>query len=414
MAIEMTRYLYLDELIDNRNNGLMKIITGIARCGKSYLVFNTYYDYLIKQGVGESHIIELPLKDRGYKRLCDSEILLKYIESKIEDEDTYYIFINELNLIKDYDTVIKALLNRKNADVYITGGDNVFLRKNILEAYDIDTVEIQVSPLCYRELVEAYNGDKQLAMKNYLTYGGMPMVSWMNSPKEKKDYLYKILSTKYLPEIVDKYSIKNVDEFVTMLRFLADNIGLLTNPLQIENAFLESENWHITDKTAKNYISYLLDEMLLYKVLRYDIKKRKIINTPAKYYFVDIGLANTFLDFENLYESQSIENVIFNELMLRGYKIYTGVIEYNYREDGKNKKKQLEVDFMAIKGDQRYYIQLSNDEDYDEKHKNLMSIKDSFKKIIVVESDVLHRRDDYGIMTIGLTEFLYYSNSLEM
>ncbi len=414
MAIEMTRYLYLDELIDNRNNGLMKIITGIARCGKSYLVFNTYYDYLIKQGVGESHIIELPLKDRGYKRLCDSEILLKYIESKIEDEDTYYIFINELNLIKDYDAVIKALLNRKNADVYITGGDNVFLRKNILEAYDIDTVEIQVSPLCYRELVEAYNGDKQLAMKNYLTYGGMPMVSWMNSPKEKKDYLYKILSTKYLPEIVDKYSIKNVDEFVTMLRFLADNIGLLTNPLQIENAFLESENWHITDKTAKNYISYLLDEMLLYKVLRYDIKKRKIINTPAKYYFVDIGLANTFLDFENLYESQSIENVIFNELMLRGYKIYTGVIEYNYREDGKNKKKQLEVDFMAIKGDQRYYIQLSNDEDYDEKHKNLMSIKDSFKKIIVVESDVLHRRDDYGIMTIGLTEFLYYSNSLEM
>jgi len=414
VAIEMTRYLYLDELIDNRNNGLMKIITGIARCGKSYLVFNTYYDYLIKQGVGESHIIELPLKDRGYKRLCDSEILLKYIESKIEDEDTYYIFINELNLIKDYDTVIKALLNRKNADVYITGGDNVFLRKNILEAYDIDTVEIQVSPLCYRELVEAYNGDKQLAMKNYLTYGGMPMVSWMNSPKEKKDYLYKILSTKYLPEIVDKYSIKNVDEFVTMLRFLADNIGLLTNPLQIENAFLESENWHITDKTAKNYISYLLDEMLLYKVLRYDIKKRKIINTPAKYYFVDIGLANTFLDFENLYESQSIENVIFNELMLRGYKIYTGVIEYNYRENGKNKKKQLEVDFMAIKGDQRYYIQLSNDEDYDEKHKNLMSIKDSFKKIIVVESDVLHRRDDYGIMTIGLTEFLYYSNSLEM
>lgn len=414
MAIEMTRYLYLDELINNRNNGLMKIITGIARCGKSYLVFNTYYDYLLKQGVGESHIIELPLKDRGYKRLCDSEILLKYIESKIEDDDTYYIFINELNLIKDYDAVMKALLNIKNVDVYITGGENVFLRKNILEVYDIDTVEIQVSPLCYRELVEAYNGDKQLAMKNYLTYGGMPMVSWMNSPKEKKEYLYKILSTKYLPEIVDKYNIKNVDEFVTMLRFLADNIGLLTNPLQIENAFAESENWHITDKTAKNYITYLLDEMLLYKVLRYDIKKRKVINTPAKYYFVDIGLANTFLDFENLYESQGIENVIFNELMLRGYKVYTGVLEYNYREDGKNKKKQLEVDFMAIKGDQRYYIQLSNDEDYYEKHKNLMSIKDSFKKIIVVESDVLHRRDDYGIMTIGLTEFLYYANSLEM
>ena len=411
----MTRYIYLDKLISRQNNGLIKVITGIARCGKSYLIFNSFYDYLIKQGVGESHIIELPLKDRGYKRLHDSDVMIKYIQGKIEDSDTYYIFIDELNLLNDYDSVIALLLQLGNVDVYITGGDNVFLKEKIIAAYDIDTEEIQVLPLCYRELVEANNSDKQIAMKNYLLYGGMPMVSWMNSESEKKQYLYKILSTKYLPEIVDKYNVKNIDELVELTRLLAYQIGELTNPLQIANAFENSKNWHLTDKTVKNYITYLSNEMLIYKVLRYDIKKKKVINTPSKYYFEDIGLANTFYDFEDINESKSIQNVIFNELKLRGYEVYIGVVELNYRgDDGKNKKKQLEIDFMAVKGDKRYYIQSSQEDNYQEKHKNLMYIKDSFKKIIVDENDVLYRRDEYGILTIGLTDFLYDENSLDL
>ncbi len=413
MAIEMTRHIYLDKLIESRKNGLIKAITGIARCGKSYLLFNSYYDYLINRGAGESHIIELPLKDRGYKKLKSADILLAYIKGKIEDQDVYYILFDELQLVDDYRTVINTLLNMDNVDIYITGSDNSFLYNDIIKEYDLDCEEIKVSPLCYREIVEAYNGDKQTALDNFVNYGGMPMVSWMASSEEKKAYLYKVLSTKFMPEIVDKYKIKNVDEFVELVRMLVLKVGYLTNPLQISNTFEEMDGWQLTDKTAKKYMSYLCDELLLHKVLRYDIKKRKSISTPSKYYFEDVGLANTFLDFEDLKEYNLIQNIIFNELKLRGYEVYIGVVELNVRNaNGKNTKNQLEVDFMVTKGDNRYYIQTAFNDDYEEKHRTLMYIKDSFKKIIIDGNDILVRRDEYGIVTMGIMDFLLKENSM--
>lgn len=415
MAIEMTRYIYLNKLIDSQKNGLIKVITGIARCGKSYLLFNSYYDYLLKKGVGESHIIELPLKDRGYKRLKNAEILLSYINGKIEDEDTYYILIDELQLIGDSKVVLNALLNFDNVDIYITGSDNSFLYTDVLGQFDVDCEEIKVSPLCYRELVEAYNGDKQLAMDNFVTYGGMPMVSWMNSSEEKKAYLYKVLSTKFMPELVEKYKIKNVDEFVELVRMMAMEIGCLTNPLQISEAFEQINSLRLTDKTVKKFLMYLCDELLLHRVLRYDIKRRKCINTPSKYYFEDVGMANTFLDFEELKEYNLTQNIIFNELKLRGYEVHIGVVELNVRNtEGKNSKLQLEVDFIATKGDNRYYIQVALNDDYEDKHKTLMYIKDSFKKIIIDGNDNQFRRDGYGIVTMGIKEFLFNDNSMEL
>ncbi len=415
MAIEMTRYIYLNKLIESQKNGLIKVITGIARCGKSYLLFNSYYDYLLKKGVGESHIIELPLKDRGYKRLKNAEILFSYINGKIEDEDTYYILIDELQLIGDSEVIINALLNMSNVDIYITGSDNSFLYTDILGEFDVDCEEIKVSPLCYRELVEAYNGDKQLAMDNFVTYGGMPMVSWMNSPEEKKAYLYKVLSTKFMPELVEKYKIKNVEEFVELVRGMAMRIGNLTNPLQISESFEELSSFHLTDKTVKKFLDYLEDELLLHKVLRYDIKRRKCISTPAKYYFEDVGMANTFLDFEELKEYNLTQNIVFNELKLRGYEVHIGVVELNIKNtEGGNSKIQLEVDFMAMKGDNRYYIQTASNDNYEERHKTLMYIKDSFKKIIVNVNEGPFRRDEYGIVTMGLKEFLLKDDSMEL
>lgn len=412
--MEVTRSKYLNKLIGNQRNGLIKVITGIARCGRTYLLFNSYYDYLISKGVGESHIIELPLEDRSYKRFRTRDNLISYVKDKIEDQDTYYILLDEMQLLDDYAGVLGDLLRIKNVDIYITSGDLDFLNKDILELFGDICCEIKVGPMSFKEVVFSNEGDTQRTIENYIIYGGLPMVWWMSEVRDKKNYLTSAVRESYIPELIEKYGIKNTKEFTNLLVTLAEKLGELTNPLNLAN-----EN---SDKTVKKFIEYFSKEFLINKVLRYDIKKRKELNTPAKYYFEDIGLRNALLNFENLNSDMLAENIIYNELKVRNYDVKIGVVELNYKDtDGKNKKKQLEVNFIAWKDGRKYYIQSAYADDevtaekiWKEKQKTLCYIKDSFKKIIVVKNSIGVKVDEYGIMTIGLREFLMNEYSLEL
>ena len=412
--MEVTRSRYLNELVKNQKNGLIKVITGIARCGRTYLLFNSYYDYLISKGVGESHIIELPLEDRSYKRFRTRDKLTSYVKDKVDDGDTYYVLLDEMQLLDDYAGALGDLIRIPNLDIYITSGDLEFLYKDVMDVFGDKCHEIKVGPMSFKEVVFSNEGDTARTIDNYIIYGGLPMVWWMSDVKDKKNYLTSAVRESYIPELKEKYAIKNVEEFEALFVTLAKNLGELTNPLKLSGAN--------SDKTVKKYIEYFDREFLLNKVLRYDIKKKKVLNTPAKYYFEDIGLRNALLGFKNLNESKLAENIIYNELKLRGYELNIGVVELNYKDsDGKNKKKQLEINFIAKKGDKKYYIQSAyadNIKDSEriqkEKQKVLCYVKDSFKKIIVVKEDVGLKRDEYGIVTIGLRDFLMNENSMEL
>ncbi len=411
--MEVTRSKYLNKLIKNQKNGLIKVITGIARCGRTYLLFNSYYDYLISRGVGESHIIELPLEDRSYKRFRTRENLTAYVKDKVEDEDTYYVLLDELQLLDDYAGVLGDLLRISNLDIYITSGDLEFLHRDILELFGDICKEIKVGPMSFKEVVFSNEGDTQRTIDNYIIYGGLPMVWWMSDVNDKKSYLYSAVKESYLPELIDRYDIKNSTEFSNLFVTLAKKLGETVSPLS-----LSGEN---SDKTVKKFIEYFSREFLITKVLRYDIKKRKELNTPAKYYFEDIGLRNALLNFENLNEGKLAENIIYNELKMRGFEVKIGVVELNYKDEGKNKKKQLEVSFIAWKDGRKYYIQsaYANEEKqtellWKEKQKTLCYIKDSFKKIIVVKDSVGVKLDEYGIVTIGLREFLMNEYSMDL
>ncbi len=420
--MEVRRSIYLDKLIESQKNGMIKVLTGIARCGRSYLLYESFYDYLISKGIGESHIIEIPLEDRSYKKLRKTKEILAYIKSKVEDKETYYVILDEIWLLENYKDVIDALMNYDNLDIYISGSDMRFIYEEVFEEFGYACQEIRIRPMCFREVVSAYEGDDKAALNDYLKYGGLPMVLWMESMEDKKKYVYSELENVYLPHLKDKYKIRNISEFEELILVIAGELGKLTNPLQLVEIFKEKTSKIITDKTVKKYIDYLSTEMLVNKVFRYDIKKRKHITTPVKYYFEDVGLRNAILGFEAEDESEIAENIIFNELKLRGYTVDIGAVEFNYKDvDGKNKKKQLEVSFIATKGDKKYYIQSAyeNDEELSKelqnnKKKTLGYIKDSFKKIVVVKENVNPFRDECGIVTMGFCKFLLDENSLEL
>lgn len=427
-TMEIVRNIYLDKLISHQKSGLFKVITGISRCGKSYLLFNLFYDYLIKKGVGESHIIEIPLDDRSCRRLRAKGTLSDYVKEKLEDRETYYIIIDEVQLLEDFFETINSLLDIKNTDIYITGSDLNFLYEEVMGRFDNKCEEIRIYPLSFRESIHTkdmphlYEDMEDKHINEYIKYGGMPMLSWMKSPEEKEEYLISTLKNDYMPEIIEKYRIKNIEEFAQLIYMLAKNLGCLTNPLKLSNQVKSLKNKQVSDKTIKNYIDYLGRQLLINKVSRYDINKRKYISTPSKYYFEDIGLRNAMLDFKELNNDKNIENIIYNELRLRKCSVDTGVVEINIKdENGKNKKRQLEVDFVVNKAGKRYYIQSVYNENPEEelkqqevKKKTLRYIRDSFKKIIVLGEDTKLSCDEYGIVTMGLKEFLLKENSLEL
>ncbi len=418
-VMEIRRDNYLQKLIHKQGNGLIKVITGVRRCGKSFLLFTLFHNYLVESGVDENHIIEIALDDRSNIALRNPDNMLNYVKGKIIDKERYYVILDEVQLLDEFEDVLNSFLHIKNADVYVTGSNSKFLSSDVITEFRGRGDEIRVYPLSFREFMSAYNGSKEEGWDEYFNYGGLPLVLNSEEPEEKEEYLISQFKKVYLSDLIDRHHIKNEDEFDELIDILASSIGSLTNPLKLSNTFLSVKNKKISDKTLKKYLEYLQDAFLIAKAKRYDIKGKKYINSPAKYYFEDIGLRNARLNFRQSEENHIMENIIFNELRIRGFRVDVGVVEvFGKSAQGITTKKQLEVDFIAVKGSQKYYIQsafsMPTQEKAEQEQRPFLNINDSFKKIIVVKDNIKVRRNDYGITTIGIINFLLDDNSLDL
>ena len=417
--MEIKRDVYLNKLIRKENNGLIKVITGVRRCGKSYLLFNLFYNYLIEKGIDEDHIIEVALDDRSNKDLRDPDNMLKYVKERITDKQTYYIILDEIQLLDEFEDVLNSFLHIKNADVYVTGSNSKFLSSDVITEFRGRGDEIRVYPLSFREYTSVFDGTTDEAWDDYFNYGGLPLTLMYDTPEDKSNYLISLFNKVYLSDIVDRHKIRNQDELDELVNILSSAIGSLTNPTKLAKTFKSVKNKVISDKTLKKYIDYLQDAFLISKAVRFDIKGKKYINSPAKYYFEDVGLRNARLNFRQTEENHIMENIIYNELRVRGYHVDVGVVEvFGKNQENKTTKKQYEVDFIATKGSEKYYIQsafsISNIEKLQQEQNSLVNINDSFKKIIVVRDNIKVRRNDYGIVTMGICNFLLDKNSLNI
>ena len=405
---------YLNKIIARKGNGLIKVITGIRRCGKSYMLNNLFYNYLIEDGVKDDHIIKLALDREENVEYHDSKKLNKYILSQIKDDDIYYVLIDEIQLADGFEFVLNGLLYEKNIDVYVTGSNSRFLSSDIITEFRGRGDEVRIYPLSFAEFVNAYDGDRYEAWNEYITYGGMPLILRQHTDEQKSRYLMSLYDLTYKKDIVDRNSIDKPDILDTLINILASSVGSLTNPQKIYNTFISNGITDISKNTIISYMDYLLDSFLIEKAQRYDVKRKKYIQTPQKYYFADIGLRNAKLNFRQQEENHIMENIIYNELLIRGYNVDVGVVEV--RED--NARKQLEVDFVCNQGSKRYYIQSALNLDTEEKTlqetKSLNNIGDNFKKIVVVKDNIKLWRNDAGILIIGIQEFLLNKNSLDL
>ena len=426
--MEIKRDRYLDRLISRMNNGMIKVITGIRRCGKTYLLFRLFYDYLIQSGVSEKNIIMIPLDDDDYAEYTDPQKLYEYIKSRIKDpKQKYYVFIDEAQYaitreeMKNPDIpirlygVLNGLLRKENADIYVTGSNSKFLSTDIMTEFRGRGDEVHIAPLSFSEFVPAYSGDKMEAWREYTYYGGMPRILSEKDDHSKSAYLDRLNKEIYVKDITERYDIRNGEGMEELMKILASAIGSLTNAQKISDTFNSSGIKGITMPTIANYLVYLQDSFIVQKAERYDIKGRKYISTPAKYYYSDMGLRNAFLSFRQYEETHIMENVIYNDLIYRGYNVDVGVVET--RSDEGNRK-QLEVDFIANQGNKRYYIQsafaLPDQEKMNQERASLIKISDSFKKIIVVNSNTPVWRNEEGILIMNLYDFLLKENSLDM
>jgi len=417
--MEIKRDRYLDRLIESRHNRMIKIVTGVRRCGKSYLLFNIFYNWLISQGIDDAHIIKVDMEDRRNKKYRDPDTLLDFIDSQMMDSDQYYILIDEVQLVSEFEDVLNSFLKVGNADVYVTGSNARFLSKDVITTFRGRGEEIKIHPLSFREYISAKSGSVELLFEEYMTYGGLPQIVDYDSEERKADYLKALFSETYITDIKDRYKINQDDELEILLDVISSSIGSLTNPLKLANTFISERKLKISDKTIKAYLDYICDSFLVEKVQRYDVKGKHYINTPYKYYFEDLGLRNARLNFRQLEKSHMMENVIYNELRIRGFNVDVGVVPIYVRDaDGKNKRVSYEIDFVCNKGNQRYYIQSAYRMDTEEKEKqernSFRNVDDSFKKIIIVGNQILVERDNHGIATMSIYDFLLKENSLDL
>ena len=427
--MEIKRNRYLERLISRMNNGMIKVVTGIRRCGKTYLLFHLFYDYLVQSGVPEDNIITVPLDDDDYAEYTDPGRLYDYIKSKLTDpKQKYYVFIDEAQYaitreeMKNPDIpirlygVLNGLLRKENVDVYVTGSNSKFLSTDIMTEFRGRGDEVHIAPLSFSEFVPAFDGDKMEAWRDYTYYGGMPRILMEKDDQAKTAYLDRLNKEIYVKDITERYNIRNGEGMEELMKVLASAIGSLTNAQKVSDTFRSNGIKGITMPTIANYLVYLQESFIVQKAERYDIKGRKYISTPSKYYYTDMGLRNAFLNFRQYEETHIMENVIYNELIYRGYNVDVGVVEV--RSDDGNKKKQLEVDFVANQGNKRYYIQsafaLPDQEKMDQEQASLIKISDSFKKIIVVNSNTPVWRNDQGILVMNLYDFLLNEDSLDM
>lgn len=429
MIIERKRYL--DELIKKKDNGRIKIITGIRRCGKSYLLFQLYKNYLLQNGAEEKQIIEIALDDIENIRYRDPFVLNDYVKSNVKNNKKYYIFIDEIQFSRSVknpysddpnekitfiDTLL-SLMKRKNLDIYVTGSNSKMLSKDILTQFRDRGDEIHLYPLSFAEINSCYENTDR-AWEEYVLYGGMPFVVQLETFEEKSRYLKNLFEETYIRDIIERNQIKNHEEILeVLLDFISSAIGSLTNPLKLSNRYDSEKKIKISNGTISKYLSYFEEAYILYAAKRYDIKGAKYFSTPIKYYFADIGLRNARLNFRQVEETHIMENIIYNDLIRRGYNVDVGVVEYFSRVEGKTKRTQLEVDFVVNKGNVRYYIQsafaINSEEKKEQERSSLKCIGDSFKKIIIVKDNIVPRYDEYGIYYIGIRDFLLNDNLLE-
>ena len=411
---EIKRDVYLNKIIEKRENGLIKIITGIRRCGKSYLLDPLFKNYLLESGVKEDHIIKLDLDERKNNKFLDPDQLDQYIRDLIKDNDQYFLILDEIQKVEDFESVLNGFLHIRNLDVYVTGSNSKFLSSDIITEFRGRGDEVRIHPLSFSEFYSAFNWTKEEAWEQYVVYGGLPRILSFKNEVEKSEYLKNLFEKTYLDDIVERNNVQRVDVLDAVVNILASSIGSLTNPNKLSNTFESSGFKDVSVNTITSYINYLQDSFLIEKATRYDVKGKKYIQTPYKFYFSDIGLRNCRLNFRQQEETHIMENIIFNELLYRGYNVDVGVVEIREGDD----KKQVEVDFVCNQYNKRYYIQsalsLPTREKTIQEERPLMNIPDNFKKIIVVKDDIKSWISEEGISIVGLKEFLLNPNSMDL
>ena len=408
------RELYLNQLINKQNNGLVKIITGMRRCGKSFLLDPIFKEYLISEGVSENHIIKIDLDERRNKKYQDPDVLDEYIRSLIVDEETYYLLLDEVQKVDDFESVLNGFLHIHNLDIYVTGSNSKFLSSDIITEFRGRGDEIRVFPFSFSEYYSVFKGEKEEAWDEYITYGGLPKIISINGENEKAKYLKQLFEKTYLSDIVERNNIQRTDILDSILNILSSSIGSLTNPNKLLKTFQSNGVKDLSINTISSYLKYLQESFLINKAERYDIKGKKYIQSPFKFYFSDIGLRNARLNFRQQEETHIMENVIFNELLIRGYNVDVGVVSIR---DG-DAKKQIEVDFVCNQFNKKYYIQsalsLPTHEKTVQEERPLLNIQDNFKKIIIVKDSKKAWITENGILVIGIIEFLLNKNSLDL
>ncbi|MCM1089968.1 MAG: ATP-binding protein [Butyrivibrio sp.] len=417
--MEIKRDIYLQKIINRMHNGMIKVITGIRRSGKSYLLFTIFKNYLKSEGVAEDHIIAIELDMLENKKYRDPYVILDYIKAKITDDGDYYVFLDEVQLLEEFEGVLNSLLHIKNADIYVTGSNSKFLSKDIITEFRGRGDEIHVYPVSFREYMEVFEGDKYEGWSSYVNYGGLPLTITMNTDEQRMEYLTRLFEETYVRDIIERHHIEKVQEINDLINILASGMGSLTNASKIEATFKSVIRSDISLNTIRTYIEYLKDAFIVSEANRYDVKGRKYIGTPLKYYFEDVGLRNARLGFRQVEETHLMENIIYNELRVRGCQVDVGVvIKRNRTKESVQEKKQLEIDFVANKGSKRYYIQsafsLPDDEKRAQEKASLVNVHDSFKKVIIVKDVVKPWHDDDGILTMSIYDFLLNEHSLDI
>lgn len=419
VTLEIKRDYYLQKLIAKKHNGLIKVITGMRRCGKSYLLFTLFKKHLLESGVAEDHIVEIPFDSFESKKYRDPEVLYPYVKEKLVDDQKYYILLDEVQLLGEFESVLNGFMRIPNVDVYVTGSNAKFLSKDIITEFRGRGDELHMNPLSFAEFMSVYDGNKYDGWNEYMLYGGLPPVVLLPTPEQKIELLKRLFDETYVNDIVGRHKIRNKDEFEELINILSSAVGSLTNPKKLADTFKAKKRIKLSVNTIKSYLDYLCDAFVVTRATRYDIKGKKYIDTPQKYYFSDVGLRNARINFRQIEENHTMENILFNELIARDFNVDVGlVVTREYDSSGNRQQKQLEVDFVCNKGAKRYYVQsafaIPDEAKMQQESNSLLRIDDTFKKIIVVKDTPAPWYTDDGILVISVYDFLLNADSLDM
>ena len=416
--MEIKRNYYLNKLISKKNNKLIKIVTGIRRCGKSYLLDPIFKNYLLDNGIDENHIIKLELDSIENEEYTNPKKLYEYVINKVVDKDTYYVILDEIQKVSDFESVLNSFLRKPNLDVYVTGSNSKFLSSDIITEFRGRGDEIKVYPLSFSEFMSVYSGNEISGLNEYINYGGLPLITTFKSAEEKIEYLNYQKDNVYINDVIERNEIRNDEELRTLIEIISSSIGSLTNPTKLYNTFVSKGNKNITNKTIALYLKYLEESFLIEKSKRFDVKGKKYIETPSKYYFVDIGIRNSLINFRQIEKTHIMENIIYTELRRRGFNVDVGIVEKRkIDEKGKKDYRQLEIDFVANKASDKYYIQsaysIEDNNKREQELQSLLNVDNNFKKMVIVYDSFIKWQDDNGIIYISIYDFLLNENSLK-